>query len=79
MSRTDKSISITNLYKSISRVSTEAVINQLQLKNPALRAYLQNKFKNNNVNSDDFLADPLIEATFGWKSASKDESMSRLV
>ena len=39
-----KSISLSNLYHSISRVSTEAVLNQLQVKNPGLRSYLQTSF-----------------------------------
>ena len=64
-----KSISLKNLYSSVSRVSTEAVLNQLQVKNPALRDYLQSSFNQGYGQGAGFLSDPLIEATFGWTSS----------
>ncbi len=65
-----KSISLSNLYSSVGRVSTEAVLNQLQIKNPALRKYLQECFQQGYGQGNGFLSDPLIECTFGWTSAS---------
>lgn len=65
-----KSISLSNLYKSVSAVSTEAVLNQLQVKNPALRDYLQQQFNQQFGQGAGFLSDPLIESTFGWASAA---------
>ncbi|MCZ8016223.1 MAG: DUF1998 domain-containing protein [Limnobacter sp.] len=64
-----KSISLSNLYSSVSAVSTEAVLNQLQVKNPALRDYLQQNFNQRFGEGAGFLSDPLIESTFGWASA----------
>lgn len=64
-----KSISLSNLYHSLSRVSTEAVLNQLQVKKPALRKYLQANFNESYGQGAGFLSDPLIESTFGWASA----------
>lgn len=76
-----KSISLNNLYHSLSRVSTEAVLNQLQVKNPALRNYLQASFNESYGQGAGFLSDPLIESTFGWASAGEPggkNSMSAL-
>lgn len=76
-----KSISLNNLYHSLSSVSTEAVLNQLQVKNPALRDYLQTCFNESYGQGAGFLSDPLIESTFGWASAGNlggKNSMSAL-
>jgi ATP-dependent helicase YprA (DUF1998 family) len=64
-----KSIALNPLYQSISRVSTEAVLNQLQIKKPSLRQYLQSHFTQGYGLGGGFLADPLIESTFSWASA----------
>lgn len=64
-----KSIALNPLYQSISRVSTEAVLNQLQIKKPSLRRYLQSHFTQGYGLGGGFLADPLIESTFSWASA----------
>ena len=75
---TKKSISITNLYSSISTVSCDAVLNQLQLSNLSLRNYLRDLFLNQNDSTQGFLAEPIIEATFGWKPADNNLSMTEL-
>lgn len=64
-----KSISLANLYNSISSVSVDAVLNQLNFRHASLRNYLRTVFSGENQLSDGFLADPVIEATFGWHSA----------
>ena len=64
-----KSIALNPLYQSISRVSTEAVLNQLQIKKPSLRQYLKSNFTQGYGQGGGFLADPLIESTFSWSSA----------
>lgn len=77
-----KSISLSNLYTSISAVSTEAVLNQLQIKNPTLRGYLQASFNQSYGQGSGFLSDPLIESTFGWASSAGkhgENSMKDLV
>ena len=73
-----KSISLSNLYHSISRVSTEAVLNQLQVKNPGLRSYLQTSFNEGYGQGAGFLSDPLIESTFGWASAGGDDGKNTM-
>ena len=64
-----KSISLTNLYKAISSVSVDAVLNQLNFRHSSLRNYLRSLFSGQEQLSHGFLADPVIEATFGWHSA----------
>ena len=72
-----KSISLHGLYRAISAVSAEAVLNQLQIKNGALRKYLSREFRSDFGNGGAFLSDPLIECTFGWESsATKEKSNS---
>ncbi|RRO11330.1 DEAD/DEAH box helicase [Pectobacterium aquaticum] len=73
-----KSISLHKLYDSISSVSVEAVLNQLQIRNPSLRQYLTQQLKSKFGNGGAFLADPLIESTFGWKSASTLENINTM-
>jgi DEAD/DEAH box helicase domain-containing protein len=75
---TKKSISISNLYSSISSVSRDAVLNQLQLRNKGLRQYLKELFSNDKINNECFLADPVIEATFGYRPATEVSSMTEL-
>lgn len=75
---TKQSISLTKLHRALSKVSSEAVINQLEIRNPSLRSYLQTVFSPSYGKGGDFLADPVIEATFGWKSADKGYSMRQL-
>lgn len=74
-----KSISLSNLYTSVSSVSTEAVLNQLQVKKAALRDYLQENFNQSFGQGAGFLSDPLIESTFGWESAGGENTMHDLV
>ncbi|MDR9766649.1 DEAD/DEAH box helicase [Shewanella baltica] len=73
-----KSISLHKLYDAISAVSSEAVLNQLQIKNHSLRQYLTQQLKAKFGLDGSFLADPLIEATFGWKSASTPECQNSM-
>ena len=75
---TKQSISLTKLHRALSKVSSEAVINQLEIRNPSLRSYLQTMFSLSYGKGGDFLADPVLEATFGWKSADKQYSMRQL-
>ncbi|MBB1441372.1 DEAD/DEAH box helicase, partial [Shewanella sp. SG41-4] len=75
---TKKSISISNIYSSISSVSRDAVLNQLQLRNKNLRKYLKELFSNDEINNECFLADPVIEATFGYRPATEVSSMTDL-
>jgi DEAD/DEAH box helicase domain-containing protein len=75
---TKKSISISKLYSSISTVSRDAVLNQLQLRNKSLRHYLKELFSTDTVNNECFLADPVIEATFGYRPATEISSMTEL-
>ncbi len=73
-----KSISLTGLYTAISRVSSEAVLNQLQLKKPSLRRYLKHQFTEGFGAGGGFLADPLIESTFSWETAGDQYTMASL-
>jgi DEAD/DEAH box helicase domain-containing protein len=73
-----KSISISNIYSSISLVSRDAVLNQLQLRNKGLRQYLKKLFSNDEADNECFLADPVIEATFGYRPATDVSSMTEL-
>lgn len=73
-----KSISISNIYSSISLVSRDAVLNQLQLRNEGLRQYLKDLFSNDTTDNECFLADPVIEATFGYRPATEVSSMTEL-
>ncbi|MBU2115364.1 MAG: DEAD/DEAH box helicase [Gammaproteobacteria bacterium] len=66
-----KSISLANLYNSISSVSVDAVLNQLNFRHASLRNYLRTVFSGEYQFSDGFLADPVIEATFGWYSTNE--------
>ena len=75
---TKQSISISNIYSSISLVSRDAVLNQLQLRNKSLRQYLKDLFSNDEIDNECFLADPVIEATFGYRPATEVSSMTEL-
>lgn len=66
-----KSISLTNLYSAISSVSVDAVLNQLNFRHDSLRAYLRSVFSGQMRQNDGFLAEPVIEATFGWHSSER--------
>lgn len=74
-----KSISITNLHKALSKVSKDAIINQLQIKNSSLKGWLRHQLSLQYGASNDLLSDPVIETTFGWKSSGIDNSMINLV
>lgn len=66
-----KSISLTNLYTAISSVSVDAVLNQLNFRHDSLRAYLRSVLSSQMRHNDGFLAEPVIEATFGWHSSER--------
>lgn len=74
-----KSISLHRLYHAISTVSAEAVLNQLQIKNGALRQYLSRQFRSDFGSGGSFLSDPLIECTFGWASSESEGKPNTMV
>ncbi|EKO3382284.1 DEAD/DEAH box helicase [Vibrio fluvialis] len=77
MSKT--AINFTNLYNDLSSVTAQAVINRLQLKSASLRKFLQNEFEVNFGKGNDFLAQPIFEATFGWQPAEDGNDLCGLV
>ncbi len=72
-----ETVNISNLIRDISTRSGRAILSQLGLRSLALREYLENLYAQNPGESGALLADPVLEATFGWKVA--DVNMSGLV
>ena len=67
-----ETVSISNLIHDLSTRSGRAILSQLRLRSPALREHLARLYA-----QDPLLADPVLEAAFGWKKA--DEDMLTLV
>ena len=74
-----KAINFKSLYKDLSSVTSQAVINRLQLKSAPLRKFLQSEFQVRYGKGNDFFAQPVFEATFGWASESRDNDLNGLV
>lgn len=68
-------INFTSLYQDLSSVTSQAVINRLQLKSTPLRKFLEREFQVKFGKGNDFFAQPVFEATFGWEPAPKTESL----
>ena len=75
----NKNINFTALYKDLSSVTSQAVINRMRLKDPSLREFLQKEFEPKFGAGSDFLASPVFEATFGWKPAAKNCDLTELM
>ena len=71
-------VSVSNLIRDLSVRSGRAILSQLGLRSPALRGYLENLYARNPGEPGALLADPVLEATFGWKQADMDmQELSR--
>ena len=64
-----ESVSISNLIQDLATRSGRAILSQLGLRSPALRRYLESLYEQNPGEPGALLADPVIEATFGWRQA----------
>lgn len=69
---TAETISISNLIHDLSTRSGRAILSQLGLRSAALRRYLNHLYDQNPGEPGALLADPVIEATFGWRRADTD-------
>ena len=65
-------IRISNLVQDLSIRSGRAILSQLGLRSSALREYLENLYAREPGEPGSLLADPVLEATFGWKLAETD-------
>ena len=65
-------ISISNLIRDLSTRSGRAILSQLGLRSPALRRYLESLYARDPGEPGALLADPVVEAAFGWKLADVD-------
>ena len=65
-------ISIENLIQDLSTRSGRAILSQLGLRSPALREYLGKLYSLAPGEPGSLLADPVVEAAFGWKVADTD-------
>ncbi|MCU8155499.1 DEAD/DEAH box helicase [Vibrio vulnificus] len=74
-----KAINFKSLYKDLSSVTSQAVINRLQLKSAPLRKFLQSEFQVKYGMGNDFFAQPVFEATFGWSSEGCENDLNGLV
>ena len=71
-------VSVSNLIRDLSARSGRAILSQLGLRSPALRGYLENLYSRTPGEPGALLADPVLEATFGWKQADMDmQGLSR--
>ena len=71
-------VSVSNLIRDLSVRSGRAILSQLGLRSPALRGYLENLYARTPGEPGALLADPVLEATFGWKQADVDmQGLSR--
>ena len=66
------SVSISNLIQDLVTRSGRAILSQLGLRSPALREYLESLYEQNPGEPGALLADPVIEAAFGWRQAETD-------
>ena len=63
------SVSISSLIQDLSTRSGRAILSQLGLRSPALREYLEKLYARGPGEPGSLLADPVVEAAFGWKVA----------
>ena len=69
-------ISINNLINDLSTRSARAILSQLGLRSHTLRDYLGELFAQKPGAPGALLAEPVLEAAFGWKTA--DRTMAEL-
>lgn len=69
-----ENISISNLIADLSTRSGHALLSQLGLRSPSLRKYLQGLYGQSPGEPGALLADPVLEAAFGWRLADTDMS-----
>ena len=67
-----ETVSISNLIQDLSTRSGRAILSQLGLRSPALRKYLESLYAREPGKPGALLADPVLEAAFGWKLAEVD-------
>ena len=67
-----ETVSISNLIQDLSTRSGRAILSQLGLRSLALREYLEKLYAREPGEPGSLLADPVLEATFGWKLAGTD-------
>ena len=65
-------VSISNLIQDLSTRSGRAILSQLGLRSSALREYLKKLYAREPGEPGSLLADPVLEAAFGWKLADVD-------
>ena len=65
-------VSISNLIQDLSTRSGRAILSQLGLRSAALRDYLEKLYAREPGEPGALLADPVLEAVFGWKLAETD-------
>ena len=68
------SVNIPNLISDLSTRSGRAILSQLGLRSPALRKHLAELYARGPGEPGSLLADPVVEAAFGWKVADTDMS-----
>ena len=73
---TEQPLSFADLVRDLSVRSSRALSSQLAVRSPELRRYLTGKLEAPPGSDDALLADPVFEATFGWRLA--DETMADL-
>ena len=73
---TEPSLSFADLVRDLSARSSRAISSQLAVRSPELRRYLAGKLEAPPGSDDALLADPVFEATFGWRLA--DQTMADL-
>ena len=67
-----QTVSISNLVQDLSTRSGRAILSQLGLRSAALREYLEKLYAREPGELGALLADPVLEAVFGWKLAETD-------
>ncbi len=67
-----ETVSISNLIQDLSTRSGRAILSQLGLRSGALRDYLEKLYAQAPGEPGSLLADPVLEAAFGWKLAEPD-------
>ena len=73
---TEQPLSFADLVRDLCVRSSRALSSQLAVRSPELRRYLAGKLEAPPGSDDALLADPVFEATFGWRLA--DETMADL-
>ena len=67
-----KTVSISDLIQDLSTRSGRAILSQLGLRSAVLRDYLEKLYAREPGEPGSLLADPVLEATFGWELAGAD-------